>query len=187
MKLFFDHNLPPRAAELLEDFYRYDHPDLECTYLTKKFQVTPNDPLDDPVWLSTLSSEGGWIVFTRDRARSSKILPLPEICLNLKITHVLVSDSLGRLSDLKQAIVECWRCLETLSRKPPGTRARLQYRMHKKHERVPIIRLIERDVVIKERKIQSSQSAREIPRSRKKIARKDSSDPSQMPLEFKIS
>ncbi len=182
MKLFFDHNLPPRAAELLEAFYRYDHPDLECTYLTKKFKVTPNDPLDDPVWLSTLSSEGGWMVFTRDRARSSKVLPLPEICLNLKITHVLVGDSLGRLSDLKQAIAECWRCLETLSRRPPGTRARLQYRVHKKHEKVPIIRLIDRDMVIRERKIHSNQSEKEIPRSRKKILKKASGDPAQAQL-----
>lgn len=82
--------------------------------------------MDDLVWLSDLSKEGGWIVFTVDRGKSSNIQPLPEICSSLKITHVLLGNGLGKPIKLKQAIVECWEQLKWLSKQKPGTRTRLR-------------------------------------------------------------
>lgn len=119
MKMFFDQNLTFRITEVIKHFYEWDYPELVCVHLIEKYPVGYQKGVDDLVWISDLSAEGGWIVFTVDRGKSSNIQPLPEICSNLKITHVLLGNELCKPSKLKQAIVECWeQSGGFLSRKP---------------------------------------------------------------------
>jgi hypothetical protein len=136
LKLFFDSTSSPKLPRLLREFYAWDYPHLEATQLYDKFSSDQND---DPVWLSALSAEGGWIVVSEDRAKSSRRSQLPLICANLKITHILVSPSLKKFADMKQAIVECWRDVVALSRMPPGTKSVLRFRSFHSEERKPIL------------------------------------------------
>ncbi|NJM37079.1 MAG: hypothetical protein HC845_03935 [Akkermansiaceae bacterium] len=124
--MFFDQNLTFRITEVIKHFYEWDYPELVCVHLIEKYPVGYQKGVDDLVWISDLSAEGGWIVFTVDRGKSSNIQPLPEICSNLKITHVLLGNELCKPSKLKQAIVECWEQIRWLSQQKAGSRARLR-------------------------------------------------------------
>ena len=135
LKLFFDHTSSPKLPSLLRDFYAWEHPDMTAVHLRHKFDQNT----DDQSWLSTLSAEGSWIVISEDRARTSRVQPMPLICQRLKITHVLVSDALRRFEDMKQALAECWREIVALSEMPPGTRAVLRYRSHRSEERKAVL------------------------------------------------
>ena len=49
----------------------------------------------DDVWIPELAKEGGWVIVSGDRGRgSAKGGKLPLLCMQYKITHVLLSATL---------------------------------------------------------------------------------------------
>jgi len=63
VKVLLDHNLSPRLARALNALFGDDH---EVVSLRDKFP--PNTP--DVKWIKELSTEGGWVVISGDRAIS---------------------------------------------------------------------------------------------------------------------
>jgi hypothetical protein len=79
----------------------------------------------DSVWIPQIASEGGWIVITSDRGKTSrKSEKLPLICRELGVTHVVLSAGLHKRSTHYRvlAISSCWPQLIAAADAPGGTR-----------------------------------------------------------------
>lgn len=86
---------------------------------------------NDDVWIPRIGQEGGWIVITTDRGKgSARGGKLPRLCLENKITHVLLSPALHRKKGAEKvgALVLLWGQIEGLSAEVPGTRFVIRYR-----------------------------------------------------------
>jgi hypothetical protein len=86
---------------------------------------------EDAEWISKLEQELGWVVITADRGKDPKSPKLPILCVQFKITHVLITPSLMQAgySVQKQALLTVWQQIVRLPQVPKGTRAELGYRM----------------------------------------------------------
>jgi hypothetical protein len=78
----------------------------------------------DEDWIPRIADEG-WIIISQDRGRKpSKGRHLPHLCLELSVTHVLLSARVaGRKSaDKILIILSVWREILELQEKPRGSR-----------------------------------------------------------------
>jgi hypothetical protein len=92
------------------------------TYLRKS--------IPDDEWIPRIASEG-WIVITADRGnvgRRKTGRKLPELCVEFKVTHVLVSPRIGQMSGFDKArhIVNTWPQMLALADAPRGSRFRMR-------------------------------------------------------------
>lgn len=174
MKLFLDQNLSFRIPPVIKAFYEWEHPNLEFIHLTERYDIGFNKGVDDLVWISDLSTQGGWIIFTVDRGKSSSIQPLPQICSRLKVTHVLIGESLANPSKLKQALVECWEQLRWLADQSPGTRARIREERNSKGIAKFILHEVEITKVFdkQSRKVVEKRRERKAPKPKKTASKK---------------
>ena len=103
-------------------------PQLEFKHITDIFV----QGVLDSVWVPRIANDGRWIVITADRAKrgSRKGGKLPRLCLEYKLTHVLLSGSLHEKSTAikRDAIRDKWSSILQLDRVPPGSRYKLLYR-----------------------------------------------------------
>ncbi len=91
--------------------------------------------VSDSDWVPQIAKDGRWIVITADRARrgSRKGGKLPRLCLEFKLTHVLLSGTLhGSPTAVKRdALLEKWGSISRLDEETPGSRFKLRYRTTK--------------------------------------------------------
>jgi len=84
----------------------------------------------DNVWVPKIS-EGKWIVISEDRGvNSGRGDKLPTLCLQHRITHILVLPALlkhGGQFEKMRALLSVWPELLNVATKPPGTCFRLKY------------------------------------------------------------
>jgi len=103
---------------------------LEFAHITKLFEG--GSGMLDSEWVPKIAGEGRWIVITADQGRrgSQKGGKLPRLCLEYKITHLLLSASVHALnSQAKQdAIFEKWDRISCLDQYSPGSRFKMRYR-----------------------------------------------------------
>jgi len=89
VKLFFDECLPPRLVEDFQKFFELSRPAPEFAHLRENYKPGTSDP----DWLRDLDGKM-WIVVTGDKASKSSLNPLPEICKEYGITHLLVKPAI---------------------------------------------------------------------------------------------
>jgi PIN like domain len=68
LKFFFDQNLPPAVARALSALYEPGG----HTVVHKNEKFPDRSILNDEEWITTLASEGEWIIVTRDRRMRRK-------------------------------------------------------------------------------------------------------------------
>lgn len=88
----------------------------------------------DPVWITEIAREGGWVVVTMDRGMHGKrIERLPIVCHAFRVTHVMLSPGLAKRTMLFRmlAIEACWSDLIAACDYPPGTQFLLSMREKK--------------------------------------------------------
>lgn len=68
--------------------------------------------------------KGGWIILTADRGKKNRQMKLPQICLESKITHILMGSSILKLKQNHKAnmIVALWEEIKKCARAPKGSR-----------------------------------------------------------------
>ena len=83
--------------------------------------------VDDLSWISALQNQG-WTILTADRGKKSNQRKLPQICLEFKITHILMGSSILHIKQREkvEAIVSVWKEIKACGNAPIGSRFTLQ-------------------------------------------------------------
>ena len=85
----------------------------------------------DNEWIPAIASEGNWIVISSDRGRRANDGgKLPALCVQYKVTHVLLSAKLhAKSSQIKRAaFVLVWPQIVATHSAVPGSRFILRYK-----------------------------------------------------------
>ena len=123
IKLLFDECLGKPLLKDVQKLLAWDDPPPEFGHLLDYF----TQGVCDSVWIPLVAKDG-WVIITADRAKKSKKIKLPEICLNFKITHILLTGSIVRLkqSQKANAIIAVWEDIKKCPTAPKGSRFNLQ-------------------------------------------------------------
>lgn len=122
MKFFFDNNFPPVLAIVLRELCKQYSPEAEIYHLREKFN--PSTP--DSEWITSLASEGNWVILTRDRLnkKGSKGSPERVILKKSNLTAFMFSKSWGnryRSWDLIWNFIRWWpTIMDQANRVAPG-------------------------------------------------------------------
>ena len=123
LKLFFDENIGTRLYRALSALLKLSkRRNIETAHLIVDYY---GKGLWDESWIPNLVGEG-WIVISADRGSGSrkKGKPLPIVCRENAITHVLISGKLHNKEQLEKAcaILDVREKLFELDNEPKGTR-----------------------------------------------------------------
>lgn len=123
LKLFFDENIGARLYRALSALLKLSKTrNIETAHLIVDYS---GEGLRDESWVPRLAGEG-WIVISADRGSGSrkKGTPLPIVCRENGITHVLISGKLHNKEQLEKAcaILDVREKLYELDDAPKGTR-----------------------------------------------------------------
>ncbi len=124
MKLLFDENIGWPIVRALAGLLAYFDPRPEVKHL---LEFTQRQGIPDSQWISQLEGEH-WMVITGDRGSRGSGTPLPRICRDAGITHVIIR---GRLNNLRQwerarALIVLWPDLVRAYEGPEGREFRLK-------------------------------------------------------------
>lgn len=121
-KLLFDECLGKPLVDRINGLVSLESEPSTLAHLCDKFAPGTCDS----IWLPKVAEEG-WTIITSDRGKNGRV-KLPDICLRLSITHVLLGPSVLHKKQGEKAIliVEAWRKMkDACMRAPSGTRFQL--------------------------------------------------------------
>ena len=124
MKLLFDENIGKPLAQAIGQILRFDNSRHEVRHI---LDLTNKLAVPDEQWVPTIA-DGDWMVITADRGRQGPGRPLPRICKELSVTHVVISGTLhnSRQFEKARAIIALWPEFIRAFDGPKGVEYRLQ-------------------------------------------------------------
>lgn len=121
LKLFLDECLSDDLVKSIHDFLSPDYQKLEIIHLANYYRRGEGDES----WLPKLQKERDWIVVTKDHGRDPKKPKLPDICKQLGITHLIISETIVTNAEIKHSLVTVFPHMTLVSSLPKGTQVRL--------------------------------------------------------------
>ncbi len=124
MKLLFDENIGKPLVLAIAGLASFSDPPVEVKHI---LEITQACSVPDHVWIPKIASES-WLVVSADRGRRGKGMPLPKVCRQFGVSHVLISGALHqqRQFEKARAIFIVWPKLIDAYAGPPGTEYVLQ-------------------------------------------------------------
>jgi len=109
-------------VEAMNEWLSWDNPPPIIHHLTNYFIPGTKDP----AWIPAVKNEN-WIILSQDKGKGGKE-KLPRICVHYKITHIILSKSVGQLKQHQKAtaIIAVWEQIKNCADAPEGTRFRLR-------------------------------------------------------------
>ncbi len=127
IKILIDENISrPWTTKLREYLSNYpERPEIEHVI---DFQRRHGCSQEDEIWIPKAAKEK-WILITADRARRCGGEKLPLLCIQYKLTHILMSSRIQAETQQERSrvIITLWQKIAALTLEPPGTRRRLIY------------------------------------------------------------
>jgi hypothetical protein len=105
LKLLFDECLGKPLLKDIAALLSWENPPPTIHHLLDYFSSRTHDD----IWIPKVV-DGGWVIITSDQGKQSNRAKLPQICLEYKITHILMSSSLlhRKQNQKANAIVAAW-------------------------------------------------------------------------------
>lgn len=126
IRILFDECVGTPVLEAIKRVFDLFELNVEVKHI-RDFQM---NGVADEQWIPQIAAEG-WIIITADRGKcGGSTQKLPRICLEYKLTHVILSSAVHhqKTADKAASIISVWRKLvEAVSTATPGTRFSLQF------------------------------------------------------------
>ncbi|MFM9965941.1 MAG: hypothetical protein ACKV2Q_32570 [Planctomycetaceae bacterium] len=123
LKLLFDECLGKPHIEILKSLVSLEAADSRP--IVEHLLSIQDQGVLDEVWVPRVAHEN-WILMTSDKSRfkKGKGEPLPRLCVKHRITHVLLSPTVGqrRAFEKMLTIISVWYRILELSKEPRGSR-----------------------------------------------------------------
>lgn len=119
INLLFDENFGRPIVRVLAQAFLLQKETITAKHLSEL--ATPGT--EDDIWIPQIAS-GDWIVVSGDRAKRCGGAKLPNVCVQHKVSHVLLSSTLHNSPSFEKlrAILYVWPCLCAIMTRPRGLR-----------------------------------------------------------------
>ena len=124
VKLLFDENIGKPLTDAIAGLLRFYDPKPEILHILDLMKTCG---VRDETWVPVIANQN-WMVITADRGRQGSGRPLPWICKDFKVTHILFSGTLHnqRQFERARAIITLWPEIVQAYKGPKGVEYLLQ-------------------------------------------------------------